>query len=146
MASGASSPSIASDRAGSAIARYMPLWIALVAIGQLVPAVWIVVSPHGFFEQIGPFGPYNAHYLGDAAAFQGGLGLALLASLAWPALRAGALAATLAVSILHAFNHWLDVGEAHAGSNAGLGDAISLTVLAILVAGLVRESMRGARA
>jgi predicted anti-sigma-YlaC factor YlaD len=124
----------------------MPLWIALVAVGQLAPALWIVVSPHGFFDQIGPFGPYNAHYLGDAAAFQGGLGVALLASLAWPALRAGALAAVLAVTVLHAFNHWLDVGDAHAGSNAGIVDAISLTVLAILVAGLVRESRWSVRA
>jgi hypothetical protein len=112
--------------------------ILLVALAYLVPAVWILLAPHGFFHQIGPFGPYNGHYLRDAAAFQGGVGLALAAALAWPALRAGTLAVALAVATLHAINHWVDLGAAHAGSHAGLADAISLTVLAIAILGLLR--------
>jgi hypothetical protein len=128
------------------VARHLPWGIALLAIANLGPALWIVVDPHGFFEQVGPFGVYNPHYLGDAAAFQGGIGVALVAALAWPALRPGALAATLAVTTLHALNHWIDVGEAHAGSNAGLADAVSLTILALLIVGLVRASLWERRA
>lgn len=123
------------------VARHMTLGIALLALANLGPALWIVVDPHGFFERVGPFGAYNPHYLGDAASFQGGIGLALAASLRWPALRSGALAVTLGATALHAFNHWLDVGNAHAGSNAGLSDAISLTVLSLLIVGLLRASL-----
>jgi len=112
--------------------------ILLVALGYLIPAVWILAAPHGFFHQIGPFGAYNGHYLRDAAAFQGGVGAALTAALVWPALRTGALAAALGVTALHAINHWVDVGAAHTGSNAGATDAISLTVLAVAIAGLLR--------
>lgn len=128
------------------VARQIPLGISLLALANLLPALWIVVDPRGFFDQIGPFGVYNAHYLGDAAAFQGGIGLALAASLAWRALRPGALATTFAVTALHALNHWIDAGEAHAGSNAGIADAVSLTILALLIAGLVRASMWEQRA
>jgi hypothetical protein len=128
------------------IARHLPLGIALLALVYLVPALWIVLDSHGFFDQVGPFGVYNPHYLGDAAAFQGGIGVALAASLAWPALRAGALATALGVTALHALNHWLDAGDAHAGSSAGIGDAVSLTILAVLVAVLLRASMREPRA
>jgi hypothetical protein len=112
--------------------------ILLVALAYLVPAAWILLAPHGFFHQIGPFGAYNGHYLRDAAAFQGGVGLALVGALAWPALRAGTLAAALAVATLHAINHWVDLGNAHAGSSAGAIDAISLTVLAIAILALLR--------
>jgi len=127
------------------VAPLLPLGIALLALSYLGPALWIVVDPHGFFDQVGPFGAYNPHYLGDAAAFQGGIGIALVAALALPALRPGALAAALGATALHAFNHWLDIGDAHAGSDAGLFDAVSLSVLAVLIVGLVRASLWEAR-
>jgi hypothetical protein len=127
---------------GDALTALVAPAIAVVAAIQLGTALWMVVDPHGFFEQLGPFGVYNSHYLGDAAAFQGGLGLALAASLAWPALRAGAVAAVLASTALHAVNHWVDVSDAHAGSSAGIVDAISLTLLAVVLAGLLRVVLR----
>jgi len=128
------------------IAPLLPLGIALLSLTYLVPAAWIVIAPHGFFDQVGPFGAYNGHYLGDAAAFQGGIGLALAAALQWPALRPGALAAALGFTALHALNHWIDVGNAHPGSHAGLADALSLTLAAILTVGLLRASLWEARA
>lgn len=127
------------------IAPLLPLGIALLALTYLVPAAWIVLAPHGFFDQIGPFGVYNPHYLGDAAAFQGGVGLALAAALRWPALRPGALAAALGFTALHALNHWIDAGNAHPGTHAGLADALSLTLAALLTAGLLRASLSEAR-
>ena len=101
-----------------------------------------MLAPHSFFGDIGAFGVYNSHYLGDAAAFQAGLGAALAAALVVPALRAGALAATLASTGFHALNHWIDVNDAHPGSDAGLGDAISLTVLFVLIAVLTSAAVR----
>jgi hypothetical protein len=122
--------------------RLLPLGIGLLALIDLGTAIWIVVAPHSFFDNVGPFGPYNSHYLGDAAALIGGIGLALAASLRWPALRAGALAVALASTGLHAINHWIDVNDAHAGSDAGIGDAISITVLALFTAYLLSLAIK----
>jgi hypothetical protein len=123
------------------VVRALPLGLGLLALVNLGPAIWIAVAPHSFFDQIGPFGAYNGHYLGDAAAFQGGLGLALAAAIWWPALRAGALATALASTGLHAINHWIDVNAAHAGTNAGISDAVSLTIVALFTALLLRASL-----
>ena len=136
-------------RRGDDAARFAGLvtpGLALLALVNLVPAVWMLVAPHGFFHQLGPFGVYNGHYLRDAAAFQGGIGIALAAAIVWPALRAGTLAVALAATTLHAINHWADVNAAHAGSNAGIGDAVSLTVLAIATAVLLAATLAWRRA
>jgi hypothetical protein len=114
--------------------------IAILAVVQLGTAAWMILAPHGFFHTVGPFGVYNGHYLRDAAAFTGGLGLALAASLARPELRAGALAAAAGMTGLHALNHWVDVSDAHAGSNAGIGDAVTLTLSFLLVVALARAA------
>jgi hypothetical protein len=60
-----------------------------------------------------------------------------------PALRPGALAAALATTGFHAFNRWLDVNAAHPGSEAGIGDAVALTILFLCTAVLTRAAMRG---
>jgi hypothetical protein len=121
----------------------VPLGIALLALVQLVTAASIVLAPHWFFDNVGAFGAYNSHYVGDAAAFQAGLGAALAAALVVPALRAGALAAALATTGFHALNHWLDVNNAHPGSAAGVGDAIALSILFALTALLTRSAVSG---
>ncbi len=124
------------------VARALPIGIALLAVIYLGTAIWIAAAPHSFFDQIGPFGVYNSHYLGDAAAFEGGLGVGLAAAIWWPALRSGVLAVVLASTGLHALNHWIDVNNAHAGTNAGISDAVSLTVAALFTALLLRASLR----
>jgi hypothetical protein len=126
----------------SSLERAVPLGVGLLAAVQLLTAGWMLLAPHSFFRNVGPFGVYNGHYLLDAAALTGGLGVALAASLRWPALRAGALAAAAAMTGLHAINHWADVSDAHAGSSAGLGDAVSLTLLFALTVALARAAAR----
>jgi hypothetical protein len=126
----------------SRVVPFLPFGVALLALLNLGPAIWIAAAPHSFFDQIGPFGAYNGHFLGDAAAFEGGIGLALAAAVRWPALRAGTLAAALGATALHALNHWIDVNHAHAGSNAGAMDAISLTLLALFTAVLLTAQVR----
>jgi hypothetical protein len=121
--------------------RLAPVCVAL-GLTQLVPALWIVVAPHSFFTHVGPFGPYNGHYLGDAASFQGGIGIALIAAARFEALRAGALAVAVATVGIHAINHWIDVNNAHAGSDAGVIDAILLTVLALLIVAPLRAALQ----
>ena len=121
----------------------MPLGTALLAVVQLATAAAIVLAPHWFFDNIGAFGAYNSHYVGDTAAFQAGLGAALAAALAMPSLRSGALAAAMATTGFHALNHWIDVNNAHPGSAAGIGDAVALTILFLFTALLTRAAVRG---
>lgn len=130
----------------SALERAVPLGVGLLAATHLALAAWMLVAPHSFFRNVGPFGVYNGHYLRDAAAFTGGLGVALAAAMAWPGLRAGALAAAAGMTGLHAINHWADVSDAHAGSNAGAVGAVSLTLGFLLTAALAWAAVRGRRA
>ena len=123
-------------------ARYLPVVCVVLGLAWLLPALWIVIAPHSFFHHVGPFGAYNPHYLGDAAAFQAGIGIPLVMA-AWVApLRAGTLAVALAAYALHALNHWIDVNHAHAGSNAGITDAVLLTLLALLTIAPLQAALR----
>jgi hypothetical protein len=116
--------------------------IALLAAVHLGIALWMVADSRGFYEQVGPFGAYNSHYIGDAAAFTGGVGLALAAALRWPALRGGVLATAAAVTGLHAFNHWTDLNAANGDSGADVFGAVSLTVQFAFTLLLVRVALR----
>jgi hypothetical protein len=118
-----------------------PVCVAL-GLTQLVPALWIVIAPHSFFAHVGPFGTYNSHYLGDAAAFQAGIAIPLIAAARYEALRAGALAVALAAISLHAINHWIDVNAANGSSNADVTDAVLLTILALLTVAPLQAAMR----
>ena len=118
-----------------------PVCVAL-GLTQLVPALWIVLAPHSFFAHVGPFGTYNSHYLGDAAAFQAGIAIPLIAAARYEALRAGALAVALAAVSLHAINHWIDVNAANGSSNADVTDAVLLTILALLTIAPLQAALR----
>jgi hypothetical protein len=122
--------------------RYLAPVCLVLGLAQLVPALWIVIAPHSFFDHVGPFGTYNSHYLGDAASFQAGIGLPLIAAARFEVLRAGALAIALASVSIHAVNHWIDVNAAHAGSNAGVTDAILLTILALFTIAPLQAALR----
>ncbi len=116
------------------LVRALPVGVATIAVVYLVPALWIVISPRGFWHNVGPFGPYNGHYLGDVAALQAGIGLVLALAVVRVPLRLGALLIALVATALHTLNHWLDINHAHAGSNAGASDAIQLTILTLFIA------------
>ncbi len=118
-----------------------PVCVAL-GLAQLAPALWIVIAPHSFFAHVGPFGTYNSHYLGDAAAFQAGIAIPLIAAARFEALRAGTLAVTLAAVSLHAINHWIDVNAANGSSHADVTDAVLLTILALLTIAPLQAAMR----
>jgi hypothetical protein len=114
----------------------------VLGLAQLVPALWIVIAPHSFFSHVGPFGTYNSHYLGDAAAFQAGIAVPLIAAARYVALRAGALAVGVAAVSFHAVNHWIDVNAANGSSNADVTDAVLLTILALVMIPPLRAAMR----
>lgn len=125
-----------------ALQRLVPLGIALVAAVQLAIAGWMLVAPHGFHRSVGAFGPYNGHYLRDAMALFGGIGVALALSLRWPALRAGALAVATAAIGFHAVNHWVDLTDDEPGTYAGVIGALSQTSVAVVCAVLLYAVVR----
>jgi hypothetical protein len=114
----------------------------VLGLAQLAPALWIVFAPHSFFSHVGPFGTYNSHYLGDAASFQAGIAVPLIAAARYEALRAGALAIALAAVSFHAINHWIDVNAANGNSNADVTDAILLTILALVTIAPFQTALR----
>jgi hypothetical protein len=122
--------------------RYLPPVCVVLGLTQLVPALWIVIAPHSFYAHVGPFGAYNSHYLGDAAAFQAGIGAALVAAAWLEPLRPGALLAGFGAVLFHAVNHWIDVNAANGSSNADVSDAILLTILTVVMIVPLRAALR----
>lgn len=130
----------------TSLQRVSGLGIGAIAATQLITAAWMLLDPHGFHSSVGAFGPYNGHYLRDAMAMFAGLGVALAASVRWTILRAGALAVASASIGFHAINHWVDIGNDHPGTSAGIVGALSQTALAVLCVVLLRAELTRERA
>jgi hypothetical protein len=94
-----------------------------------------------FHTYVGPFGPYNEHYVRDVAAFELPLGLLLLAALRWPSWRLPALAFATAHWALHALSHLLDIARATPGLLVGVLDFVAISLgTAVLGWALVRTA------
>ena len=75
-------------------------------------ALYALVAPTGFFENVGPFGTRNDHYTRDGGTFQLALGVSALYALARPRWARPILGATALQFGLHAANHLADITEA----------------------------------
>lgn len=122
--------------------RLVTALIAVFAFIELATSLWMVAAPTSFFNNIGPFGIYNGHYLRDVAAFQAGIGVALLSSIWMHALRPGAVCALLAASVLHGANHFADLNAANNGSHADVVDAIAISLSVLVAAWLFAATLR----
>ena len=58
----------------------MKALLIIFAVAQLVIGVLLWVAPGFFFDEIGPYGTRNDHYMGDLATWYLALGGAALAS------------------------------------------------------------------
>jgi hypothetical protein len=89
--------------------------VAVLGLGvyQLGLATFIVVFPHAFFDSLGGFDHFNQHYLQDAAAFEGALGVGLLLAFPRPGWWLPLLAVATAHFSLHAVSHLIDIAQAH---------------------------------
>ena len=86
-----------------------------LAVIQIVVGLWMVVSPGSFFDQVGPFGTRNDHYIGDIATFSLALGAVALVAARRPGWRVPVLAYAVVQYGLHTVNHLVDIGEADPG-------------------------------
>jgi hypothetical protein len=119
--------------------RILPVAVGVLAGYELLLGLWMLVAPRSFFDQIAAFGAYPPHFIRDTATYQLALGATLAAAVGRPSWRAPLLAFAALQSGLHAINHWVDVGKASTLS-IGLFDAISLTVLTVVIALLWRAA------
>jgi hypothetical protein len=103
-------------------------------------ALFAIVAPGTFFEELGRFGPRNEHYIHDVAAFQGAIGLFMLAAVRRPAWWVPALIVASLQFGLHAISHLVDVGDADP-EWVGIAELVGLTLAtAVLVWLLVQAS------
>ena len=90
----------------------MKTLLAVFAVAQLVIGALLWLTPGFFFDEIGPYGVRNDHYMGDLATWYLALGAAALVAVRRVGWRLPVLALAFLQNTLHAVNHLIDVGEA----------------------------------
>jgi hypothetical protein len=108
---------------------------------HLALAAFMAFGPHAFYRAIGPFGPYNGHYVRDTATFEAALGAGLAVAVFRPAWRVPVLGATTVQFALHSLNHLVDIGSAHPRWT-GYFDFFSLLAATLLLTWLLALANR----
>jgi hypothetical protein len=122
----------------------MKILLAVFGAAQVLLGVLLWITPGFFFDEIGPYGVRNDHYMGDLATWYLALGAVALLSLRRVSWRVPALALAFIQYALHSVNHLIDVGEAHP-EWLGPANLASLTLTAVLLAWMLnaeREQVR----
>jgi hypothetical protein len=115
----------------------MKALLVVFALGQVVIGLLLWLAPGFFFEEIGPYGTRNDHYMADTATWYLALGALALASVRLPSWRIPVLALALVQYALHSLNHLLDVGEADP-SWLGPANLASLVATTLLLGWMLR--------
>jgi hypothetical protein len=108
---------------------------------NLAIAAMLTFAPHTFFEDVGPYGAQNDHYMRDVATFYAmfaAVGLIACRRVSW---RTPVLCCMAIEFGLHTLNHLADIGAAH---TRWLGPAnfASLAIATAALVWLARESAR----
>lgn len=86
--------------------------LVVAGVYHVVQGVLMWVAPGTFFEQVGPYGARNDHYIGDAATFTIAAGVGLVMAASRPRWRVPLLIVGAVWYGLHTVNHVADIGEA----------------------------------
>ena len=119
--------------------RTRPTWQTLVTgvagLGYLLTGLTQLFAPRWFFDTIGPFPPFNRHYMGDLGAFILAVGVGLLAASPAPARHRMLVGCAALASVLHVLNHLYD-DLLSSGWSAGhfLSETLPLLLLGLLLA------------
>jgi hypothetical protein len=122
-------------------ARALPPLLLVFGVVQLVLGLALWLAPGTFFEEVGPYGVRNDHYMGDLATFYLALGAASLVAVVRARWRVPVLAVALVQYVLHSLNHLIDVGEADPGW-LGPANLLALAATAVLLGWMLRVAMR----
>ena len=119
--------------------------LAAFALINIITALFAAFDPRGFYDAIGPFPPYNDHYIRDAAgAMVGSLGVAMAIAVYRRSWRVGVLGYAVLHFAFHTVNHLVDIGDADPES-VGVVDFISLALGAGLLGWLFTRAVREER-
>ena len=108
--------------------RAIRIGIGSLAAIALVTGLWQAIAPSSFRDALGPFGPYNEHFVRDIATWTLAYGGALVVAVGNPAWRVPVLVFGVAQGALHLVNHVIDIGDTDP-EWVGAFDAVSLAVL-----------------
>ena len=118
--------------------RAMRVLMIVFAVTQLVVGLLLWLAPGFFYEEVGPFGPRNDHYMGDVATFYVALGVVALVAVGRGSWRVPILAFSVIAYALHSLNHLIDVGEADP-SWLGPADLVLISLSTLLLAWMLRR-------
>ena len=120
--------------------------LAAFALVNILTGLFATVDPEGFYDAIGPFPPYNEHYVRDAAAAMvGSLGVAMAIAVFRRSWRVGVLVYAVLHFAFHTVNHLVDIGDADPEST-GVGNFVSLAIGGLLLGWLFARAVREERA
>ncbi len=121
--------------------RALQTLLVVFAVVQIILGLLLWIVPGFFYDEIGPYGVRNDHYMGDLATWYLALGGVALASVNRVSWRLPVLVLAFAQYALHSFNHLLDVGEAHP-SWLGPANFVSLLLATALLAWMLQAARR----
>jgi hypothetical protein len=87
---------------------FVTIIAALSGTWMVAVGLWALLAPRSFANWI-DFPPYAEHLLHDVGAFQIGIGLSLLAALAWSDAKSVALLGFVVAGVIHTVNHTIDL-------------------------------------
>ena len=113
----------------------------VLAVGalHLAAGAFMFLAPRGFYDQVGTFPPFNAHYLRDLATWYVAFGVALLLAARRPAWQAPLLALVVLQYALHVVNHVIDIGDPEP-TWKGPATAVVLAMIGALLWMLLRRA------
>ena len=92
--------------------RALRPFLYVFAAAQLALGLGLWLAPKAFYDNVGPYGARNDHYMGDLATFYLALALAAFVAARRPAWRVPVLALAAIQYALHSVNHLIDIGNA----------------------------------
>ena len=119
----------------------MKFLLAVFGAVQLVLGVLLWAAPGFFFDEIGPYGTRNDHYMGDLATWYLALGAVTLVAVRRAGWRVPVLALAFIQNALHSVNHLIDVNHAHP-KWLGPANLISLVLTTVLLAWMLTVAGR----
>ena len=122
----------------------MKLLLALFGGAQLVLGLLLWITPGFFFDEIGPYGVRNDHYMGDLATWYLALGALALVAVRRAAWRLPVLMLAFIQYALHSVNHLIDVGDAHP-KWLGPANLASLVITCVLLGWMINAERSVAR-
>jgi hypothetical protein len=122
----------------------MKALLALFGVAQLALGLLLWLTPGFFFDEIGPYGVRNDHYMGDLATWYLALGAAALVAVRRVGWRVPVLAVAFLQYGLHSLNHLIDIGDADPDWLGPVNFA-SLVLTTVLLAWMLNTEREPAR-